>query len=143
MCNVGVAVAKSPADRTSPDIWTWFVAAVRLCYQRPESVVKRMTRYGATKGTDALLDRLAHDPGHFGRRIVFPPYGNKISQLPLRKEALQAAALLPLLARDAFDVLNSTAGERPASAQRDTNLAGQPRSMRPQVAADHVTALTT
>lgn len=103
-----------------------------------------MKRYGAAKGTDALLARLASDPGHFGRRVIFPPYRNKLSHLPPRKEAQQAAALLPLLAKDAFDVVNLTAAEAPARTELNISLGDEPRSnIRPQLPPDHVTAFTT
>ncbi|MDA9401998.1 hypothetical protein [Bradyrhizobium sp. CCBAU 45389] len=85
------------------DAWAWFVAAVARCYQRPESVIRRMLRYSAAKGHDAFLNKLAGDPAYFGRQLVLPRHGAKLSNLPLRRESQQAAALLPLLAKDALE----------------------------------------
>ncbi len=88
------------SDATS---WTWFVRAVSLCYQRPTSVVRRMTRYSSRKGQGAFLQKLANEPDYFGKQLLAARNGRESSAPTYRREAQQAAALLPLLAKDALD----------------------------------------
>ncbi|MBR0820609.1 hypothetical protein [Bradyrhizobium liaoningense] len=110
-----------------------------LCYQRPESVVRRMARYSTAKGHDAFLSKLSQDPAYFGRQLALPRYGSRLPGLPLRREAQQAAALLPLLAKEAFEP-----GGDPYRF-RDVSAPAQPKRPRRawRTATDHVTAFTT
>ncbi len=129
-------IATDPPER---DAWRWFVEAVALCYQRPAIVVRRMARYSATKGQDAFFHRLRSDPAHFGQKIVPPHPGSKSSSLPQRRASQQAAALLPLLAKDAFDAHLKLTG--PADVHGKPQQ--EPVRRTDRRAATHVTAFTT
>ena len=90
-------------QRSHATHWTWFVRAVSLCYQEPASVVKRMERYSLAKGQNAFLKKLAVEPAFFGKRLLPAVNDREPEALDRRREARQASALLPLLAKDALD----------------------------------------
>jgi hypothetical protein len=77
----------------------WFVRAVALCYQRPGHAV--MQSFAELRGQAALLRKLSMRPDFFGKQLFASgaaPQDFESSRL--RREAKQAAALLPLLAME-------------------------------------------
>lgn len=98
-----------------------------------------MARYCVAKGHDAFLNKLARDPAYFGRQIALPRYGSRLPGLPLRRESEQAAALLPLLAKDALDTGSDP--YRFHGAPLALAHTKRPRRARRRI-ADHVTTLT-
>ena len=79
----------------------WFVRAVALCYQRLGHAVRRVQSFAELRGQAALLRKLSMRPDFFGKQLFASgaaPQDFESSRL--RREAKQAAALLPLLAME-------------------------------------------
>ena len=88
----------------SPTPLIWFFRAVALCYERPESAIRRVYRFKDSWGEERLVAMLASQPRYFGRYLADDARRRKALPKHRLNEIKQAALLLPLLARDAFVV---------------------------------------